>query len=281
MEELGHLSVARMVDLPFRVLRPRFFQLWLPTTALAVAASVPTQLGSAFGAFDVGANPLPALALLAAMLVGIPVSAVVYTVLAGTVFGAVLDLTEGRPVDLYRSLRSLDLSRLGVIALLYLFSFVGAACCILPGVAVATFLGPATPVAFVEGRAIGAAFQRSLDLVRGGRDDGWWNDVVARSLAVVVVTFLLQYALGTVVTLPQTLLVLKSTLDTAASGMEATDASQVIPGWLTILTMLGSGAVFALVQLYSAAGMLLVYRYARERLEGAGLERAIQDAQQP
>jgi hypothetical protein len=33
--------------------------------------------------------------------------------------------------------------------------------------------------------------------------------------------------------------------------------------------------------LYTSAAALLLYRYARERLEGTGLEAAIRDAQQP
>jgi len=279
MEQTG-LSVARMVDLPFRLLRPQFVQLWVPTTAMAVIAGAPMQLLAATGFDPEHPNMTLLLAQMGGMVVAVPFMLVAYVLMTGVVFGAVLDLSEGRPVDFVRSARALTASRLFVIAALFVAVGAGAGCCVLPGLAVSTYLGLATPVAFVEGQGVGGAFQRSLDLVRGGRDGAWWNDVVARSLAMVAVAFFLQYALGYVVALPQTFLAMKSALESAASGATP-DMWGAIPWWLRIATAVGSGGVVALTMLYSSAASLLLYRYARERLEGTGLEAAIQDAQTP
>jgi hypothetical protein len=267
-----------MVDLPFRLLRPRFLQLWLPLTALAVLAAVPWQILTALGWFDTAPDGLPTLQMAGAWMIGIPITLVTYTVITAAGFGAVLDLLDGRLVDLWKSLRSLDLSRLGVVALLYVTMGLGTMCCIVPGMVLGAYLGLATPAVFVEGKSVGRAFQRSLDLVRGGRDGGWWSDVTARSLAVVIVTFILQYALNYVAMLPQTILIMKQSFESAASGL-AVNVWETVPLWLNIATTLAAAGVLALVILYDAAGTLLVYRYARERLEGTGLETAIQDAQ--
>ena len=282
MEHLGELSVARMVDLPFRLLRPRFLQLWLPATAMAVVASAPNQLAAAaMGAVDFTTDPMAALPAFGAMLVALPVMLVAYTLVTAVVFDAVWDLTEGRPIDFVESIRSLDASRIAVIGILFIGVGVGAGCCFVPGIALSVYLGLALPVAFVERRGIGEAFQRSLDLVRGGRNGAWWNDVAARALAMVVVSFVLQYALGSVVTLPQTFYAMKVGFDAAATGVPNPNAWGAIPWWLRIPTALGSGGVLALMLLYSSAASLLLYRYARERLEGTALETAIQDAQKP
>jgi len=98
---------------------------------------------------------------------------------------------------------------------------------------------------------------------------------------VVIVTILLEYALGGLVTLPQTILIMKASFESAASGIPMVNAYEVVPWWITVPTALGSAAVMAIAFLYNTAASLLVYRYARERLEGTGLETAIQDAQKP
>jgi hypothetical protein len=267
-----------MVDLPFRLLRPKFVQLWLPTTVMAVIAGAPVQLLSTMG-FDPAHPSMKLLvAQLGGMVVAFPVMLVAYVVMTGIVFGAVLDQSEGRPVDFVRSARALNGSRLFVITALFFAVGLGASCCVLPGVAVSTYLGLAMPVAFVEGQGVSGAFQRSLDLMRGGRDGAWWTDVVARSLAMVAVAFFLQYVLGYVVALPQTAIAMKTAIESAASG-STPDVWGAIPWWLRIATVVGSGCVVALTMLYSSAASLLLYRYARERLEGTGLEAAIRDAQ--
>jgi hypothetical protein len=278
MEQLG-LSVARMVDLPFRLLRPQFFQLWLPTTAMAVVAGGPVQLSAAsMQTFDATNPDLTKLfASLGGLAVSLPLMFVGYVLITGLAFGAVLDVTEGRSVDFVRSARALDVSRLAVIAASFLAVGLGASCCVLPGIAVSTYLGLATPVAFLEREGVGGAFQRSLDLVRGGRDGAWWNDVVARSLAMVVVAFLLRYALTGIVTLPQTAWAFKVGFESATSGNPSPGLATAIPLWLRIATMVGAGGVVALTILYTSAAAVLLYRYARERLEGTGLEAAIQD----
>ena len=281
MENLGQLSVARMVDLPFRLLRHKFLQLWLPATAIAVLAASPWQVATALGAFETGPDGLPTLAMAAGWLVAGPITFVIYTILSGVLYGVVLDLTEGRPIDFVRAFTSLDASRLAVIAVLFVLSVAGFACCFVPGIVVSTYLDLAAPVAFVEGKSLGTAFQRSLDLVRGSRDGGWWSDVAARSLAVVVVAILLQYALGSLVSLPQTLLIMKASFESAASGVPVANVYKLVPWWISVPTALGSGAVYALSFLYTVSASLLVYRYAVERLEGTGLESAIQDAQKP
>ena len=280
MENLGQLSVARMVDLPFRLLRPKFLQLWVPATAMALVAQSPWTLASVTGAAATGSDGLPSLAAMGAWLVAGPISFVAYAVMTGVIYGAVIDFMDGRPIDFLRSFRSLDLSRLAVIAILFVVSLAGFFCCFIPGIVVSTYLDLATPVAFVEGKTPGNAFQRSLDLVRGSRVD-WWSDVTARALAVVIVTILFQYALGSLVTLPQTFLIMKASFESAASGVPMVNAYDVVPWWITVPTAFGSACVMALSFLYQTTGSLLVYRYARERLEGTGLETAIQDAQKP
>jgi hypothetical protein len=272
------LTVARLVDLPFRLLRPHLLQFLLPLSAAFVVLAAPFQIASAQGLFTVDpANPkLGSLAVFVGMA---PLALLGYSMVSITTNILVIDTFEGRAVDLASALRRAVTGQKVLVSIfLNLGLILGSACCVVPGIAFTAYLSLAIPVVILEGRPAGASLQRGLDLVRGGRNGPWWGPVIARSVAAVLVMVTLQYALGTLVALPTLPYIFKAAFESAASGYTANVAGAV-PWWIQAISSLGQGAVYALVCLYDAAAMWLIYRYARERLEGTDLQAAIPTAE--
>ncbi len=140
---------------------------------LATIVFVPISLLDAltiradFGSFGVGAGVGIAAAIGAVL-------ALTMTVLMGEVFysGAVaISLTDGeqgRTPSPWEIARRLRYGRLIAVDLIYGFLVtVGLVLLVAPGVVVFTLFGLSGPVVEIEERGVGAAFSRSLELVRG------------------------------------------------------------------------------------------------------------------
>lgn len=126
------------------------------------AATVHAEIGS-FG-FGAGFKLLAAIAAVLALTATGLVGEVFYT---GAVAISLTHPREGRPPSLREIARMVNYGPLIAIDLIYLAAVaIGTVAFVVPGVLAFVWLGLAAPVVEIEHRGIGAAFRRSVQLVR-------------------------------------------------------------------------------------------------------------------
>lgn len=144
-----------------------------------------------------------------------------------------------------------------------------------PGVVLLLYLGLIVPVIHEEGLAGLAAIGRSFALVRYNPRRRFVRSTALKVFLIYVVTSLVSYAVSVIVQLPVLVVSGLAGFRAATTGR----GEMTNPPWfvgMALLSQILSIAVQAVVGLYAATALTLLYRDCRERMEGRALEQAIQ-----
>lgn len=270
------------LDAPLDVVRRQLGKA-APTMAVliftGVLTQIPTQFVTRYMMADLQSGNLSAVfgwysAILAASCVSIPL------LLIGVAAEAVCigALVSGRPVDLLSTLRgTFRLHYLLATVLSWMFGlFMAATCCL--GSIILLPMGLLVPVSLEEGRGIDS-IQRSMDLGMMRTGPAWYDRPGWKVLAVTVAYFVLAAAIGTVAQIPVFASMGWEVYDAVKSGdpQRIATLGSVNP-WAATVGMLLGGAARLFTDTYYWAGVFLIFRDARERFAGEGLEAAIGDA---
>lgn len=183
---------------------------------------------------------------------------------------------QGRPFTTGDALRwASRFDRLLTTLLVQFVIIMGAAFCVVPGLAAAMYLGLSVPVMAAEDLAGGRAIDRSITLARHGRNGPWFTSTGAYALALVCVFTLLNYSVGSLSTLPAAVIGGWAGIRAAAEGGDAAGAMTALPVWLMVTLSVSAAFVYVLSYLYLVAGGVLLRRRAQELTEGIDILEAI------
>jgi uncharacterized membrane protein len=277
------MPFRRLIDEAGKLLRQHFRSLFLPLAipfaALQVAATtvqlstfrnlgdIMTGLGQGDWTAMISFLEVTFLFTLAAM--------VVYMLAVGAIISGTANATSGRPVRFATHWGHALKPRIAfTLLLLGLLLGVGFACCVLPGLLLASLFGFAIIATVEDGVSGVTAFQRSYELT-GYNPRGEWTSSPRVKIAILLVLgWILSFLVSLVLQLPlQIVQQVLLTRDAVQGTPEAMFASKWM--WLAIpnavLGALGSTAVL----LYVGFGLALLYWDVRSRAEGRDLEAAL------
>jgi hypothetical protein len=209
--------------------------------------------------------------LLIALLLGI-VAAFAYV--AGQV--AALDALAGRPVDMKRAWRfALRPAVWGTLLLVALAIFASFIACVLPVFFVAPLLSFTIPV-MVEERVFGpSALARSAVLARFNSGGTWTGSPILKILVLMLVSTLITYMAGVMVTLPFQLPMFVDIFRNAVTGKEDLQGTMARWIWFQVPAQFLSALVRTAIYLYTAFGLGLLFSDVRGWKEGVDLRSEI------
>ncbi|MCK6507141.1 hypothetical protein L6R53_27860 [Myxococcota bacterium] len=246
----------------------------LPVRLVAVA---PSTIGQAltWGVAPQAAGPAFWLGTALTWL-GALTSAVVMGALYAAVAHQVGARLAGRPATTRESWAfALRPAVIATTAVVILLVALGWMMCFVPGLFAAALLGLTLPVMVEEGRLGGAALDRALELARHGRRGRWFTSTGALVMCAGFAWSMIGSAVGSLVTLPVGVMAAAVGVKAATSGEVGVDPMTMLPGWLAVVTNLGTAVLAAPADLYLVAALALLHRRAVDLLEGRDLEAAI------
>jgi hypothetical protein len=276
----GPMPFLSLLDEAIRRLRPHlraiFPSVAVPVAVLATVLQVVQILGlrGILGQEGALANPTllwtPEVLLIALVLVA--VSSVAYV--AGQV--AALDALTGRPIDMGRSWRfalrmpvwwTLLLSGAAICASLLL--------CVVPVLYVAPLVSFAVPAMVEEGVFGFAALSRSAELANFNPGRRLTGSPILKILALMLVTTVISYLAGLVVTLPFQVPMFIDIFRNLLSGDRDVQSALSRWLWLQVPAVFLGSLVRTAVYLYTAFGIGMLYFDVRGRREGGDLRAEI------
>lgn len=184
-----------------------------------------------------------------------------------------IDVLEGRPTSPGAALRAqLKIDVIATVVLYGVLVFVSYICCLFPVLYVAPLLSLTMPAMVAEGGRGMTPIRRSAELIRYNPRRRFLSNPLTKAFALFVVTFLIYLLISLVTQLPFQLPFQLATLRDA--GL---DSGGVAPWkmWLLVPGAVAGGFAQALVMLYSAFALGLLFFDSRERKEGHSLEREL------
>jgi hypothetical protein len=190
---------------------------------------------------------------------------------------AAVDAVAGRPASMGDAFRRAVRPQYWLTQLLAgVGAFLGAMCCLIPGIHVMLLWAVAVPVMAEEGLFHSTALGRSAELMRHNPQGGIGNAPRFKFFLLAFVGMLLQYIANLVVQMPfmilQQVLMFRS-----MSGGQRPDPARLFEQmiWVSVPSQAIGMAVQMAIELYLAFGVALLYFDCRARREGSDLEAAL------
>ncbi|MEO6193111.1 MAG: hypothetical protein ABIS20_08895 [Thermoanaerobaculia bacterium] len=246
----------------------------IPVTLLATAVAVAQAVWFGKLKQDLGSLGTPFLnpGYLGLILVYSALLMVAYNTLQVAAFDAV----AGRPVDLRRAWRFTLRGRvLGTLVLWYVATLASVFCCCLPALAVAPLLVLVPAVMADEGRFGFQALSRSARLTGYFPPGRWWESPLVKALLLLMVSILLIYLAGLLVSLPFQVPLYIGMFRRAAAGEDITQGFSSLV-WLQVPAQFLSSLASTAVYLYFSCGIALLFHDTRGRREGSDLRAEIE-----
>ena len=188
---------------------------------------------------------------------------------------AAVDALTGRPVSGWRAIRFIARPRvLGTELLLFLCVGASLLCCGLPALYVSPLLGLTMVAVAAEGVTGTRALGRSAELMRHNPERRLLSSPILKVIALLVSSTGISYLLVLLVELPFGLLRGATIFRRIAAGE---DLQRAMASWLLVPVRGLEALSGTLVQLYVSFALALFFFDLRERREGAGLRRAVQE----
>ncbi len=274
---VADLGILAFLDAPVWFLRQNFkvfVAIILPARLVAVIPSTAGQAMTWGASGDAGVARL----LLGALLTygGALFSMLVMMAAFGALAWAVEQRLEGRPAPAREAwrfgLRPPVFATAGIVGLVIVM---GSALCLFPGLVATMYFALVLPVMAAEGLTGGKAMDRSIALARHGAGGHWFTTTGAWALAISVTYGLVSYAVGSLVTLPAGIMGAWLGVRAAAEGAPIEDITALLPGSLAVTINLTGAFLYVLADMYLVVACALLYRRARDLLEGDDLRRAL------
>ena len=268
------LGILAFIDEPAWILRRHLrplLSVMLPARLLAV---VPSTIGQVltWGVPTERAD-IPRMLLGHSLtLGGIGFSMAVLCVGFGALAWTLERCLEGRPHPPREALRWALQPGVGfTILLVALIVALGSLFCVVPGLFAGMLFAPVLAIMAVEGTTGGAALDRAMALSRHGRNGPWFTSTTAWALVLTVSYGLVNYAVGSLVTLPAGVVGGWYGIKAASEGMPVQDISTMLPMSLVLTINLSGAFLYVLADLYLVSACSILYRRARDLTEGRDL----------
>lgn len=159
----------------------------------------------------------------------------------------------------------------GTSALVALLVLVGSAFCLVPGLFAAMLFALVMPLMAAEGLTGGRALDRSMHLARHGSSQRWFTSTGAWALCLSAAYGLVNYAIGSLVTLPAAVVGGFYGFKAATEGSDFESLMTVLPGSMAVIANIGGAFAYVLADVYLIVACTLLYRRTRDLLEGVDL----------
>lgn len=269
------------LDAPLDVVRGDFGK-WAPTLALLVYSGVllqiPAQFANRWMVEDLQGGNLESVMGWMPVILGSTCVSLPFLLLGIAAEGICIGhVVAGRPAGVVDSLRPLlSLNYWFALAISGVFSTIAAVSCCIGGFLVWIPLGMIMPVALEEGLGV-QSVQRSVDLGLMRTGPAWHDRPGWKVVALTLAYMVLATAAGAVAQVPIFASMGWEMYDAITSGDSARLATMgSVNPWAATVGMLLGATVRLFSDTYYWAGLFLIFRDARERASGAGLEAAIQ-----
>jgi hypothetical protein len=246
----------------------------IPVTLLATTVAVAQAVWFSHLKQDLGSLGTPFLnpGYMGLILVYSALLMVAYNTLQVAAFDAV----AGRPVDLRRAWRFTLRGRvLGTLVLWHVATLASVFCCCLPALAVTPLLVLVPAVMADEGRFGFQALSRSARLTGYFPPGRWWESPLVKALLLLMVSILLIYLTGLLVSLPFQVPLYIGMFRRAAAGEDITQGFSSLV-WLQVPAQFLSSLASTAIYLYFSCGIALLFHDTRGRREGSDLRAEIE-----
>jgi hypothetical protein len=278
------LSLKGLLDGALRRLRRHLRELYVPYAlplAIGGGAAVIAQMRLTYPPNGSPASPFTPMIVSLAVGFG---SALLYGLVYAAMIVAATDVVAGRPTSASRSWRCVLRPRfLGTQVLAGMALIGGLLLCVLPGIYVGLVLSLLVPVMVQESRFGTQALGRSVRLMGHNPRREFSADPRVRSFLLNFAGLLIGWAVSVVIGIPSAIVMFILMFRAAAQGHQADPEAlmrQVM--WIQVPSNMLGMLVQALVFLYMAFGVALLYADVLKRKEGADLlaaaERLLQGA---
>ena len=164
---------------------------------------------------------------------------------------------------------------LGTLLLWYVATLASVFCCCLPALVVAPLLVLVPAVMADEGRFGFQALSRSARLTGYFPPGKWWESPLVKALLLLMVSILLIYLAGLLVSLPFQVPLYIGMFRRAAAGEDITQGFSSLV-WLQVPAQFLSSLASTAVYLYFSCGIALLFHDTRGRREGTDLRAGIE-----
>lgn len=276
-------GVLALIDGPAFRVRELFAVGLTLVLPMRLVASLPAAAGQ-YLTWGIGNAPSPGRMMgglvltYGGLFVGMFIQALLYSALVRLV----MRRTQGEATTVGQALRwALQPGVMFTVALIGVMGAVGSSLCLVPGLAVAAWLGLAIPVMAAEDVVGGKAMDRAMVLARHGVRGQWFTSTAAITACIFVTWGMVSYAVGSMVILPAGVYGGYIGVKAAMEGASVADPSAFFPPWMTAVVNVGAALSYAFSDLYLASGLVLAYRRVRDLVEGADLIEALDRAGAP
>lgn len=166
----------------------------------------------------------------------------------------------------------------GTTAVVALLVLLGSAFCLLPGLLATMLFAMVLPIMPAEGLTGGRALDRSMALARHGSHDRWFTSTTAWTLCLSAAYGMVNYAIGSLVTLPAALVGGYLGFRAASEGTDVAQLMTTIPAGATVAMSIVGAFAYVLADIYLVTACALLYRRTRDLLEGADLRAELEAA---
>lgn len=274
---LADAGVLAFLDAPAWVARRHLGPLVAVMLPARLVAVIPSSLGQ-YLTYGVQAEENVAVVMLGLALTysGLLFSMVVLAVGFSALAHGVEQVLRGQPVQAGLAWRQgARPAAAGTVALVGLLVVVGTAMCIVPGLLASVFLALTLPVVAAEGLVGGKALDRSVALARHGSRDRYLTSTGAWLLCMAAAYGLVNYAVGSLVTLPAAAVGAWYGVRAAAEGAPIEDLMTMLPGALAVAMNLAGAFAYVLADVWLVVAVALLHRRTRDLLEGDDLRAAL------
>lgn len=282
MNQLSLIPFRTLID---RVVVParRHLKATLLPVALPVMAAGLVLAFAQMAWFDVMLDPNPdpdaAVAFFGAALAFMGLSFLtlgVYGLAFAALVVAAVDAVASRPVSMGRAWAVVFRPRMLLGLFLLGLAYCGSAMmCFVPAIYVVPLLAFVVPAMVDEGLPPGAAFRRSIELMHWNPTRRIRTSPWLQTFLLLLVGLIFTYAVTLVVQLPfavaQQVLMLRQTFSGEVATLE--DMAPVL--WLQVPAVVLGSLATAAAWLYTAFGLVILFREVRRRKEAPDLEQAV------
>ncbi len=275
-EAPGSLSFAEVVDRPIGLVRQHFGRLLaVPLVVELPLAVVTALLQSRLGGLVADpANPTAVFEALVPLYAVMLLTMVVHMFVRIAVYHAVAAALDGRSTSIGVAYGAAFSPRPALTVILgAILVAIGMFCCLAPGLILWIYFAFVIPIVLSERLAFGAALRRSMTLVGWNPTGRFAYTTQLKVVLIGLIFVLVTYSLTLLVGIPAFGWGIFNGFKMASGG----GTLEAAPLWLLLPVSLGQALVTAIVGLYPAVALTLLYRDTRERMEGSALEDAIRE----
>ena len=266
-------SPLELVDSPLALIRANLGPLFKVALPGRLVATLLGGLPQLFFSPQAG-DPLATLAFSAVTMAAVLLSMVLLSAVTLVEFAAIREVLEGRIPHLGACIRrGITPGAVAATSVLVFVYTMGMSCMVLPGLVGLALMGLFAADFVARRVGVSASLTEAFRLLSPSAPRGLSQTILPAALVGLSV-WLVLIGITTIAVVPGAIIGGLAAARAAATG-DPTAVASMMSGWAILLQQLLGGTLSALVNLYPAAALTLLYHDARNRMDGEDLERAL------